>query len=521
MDALPPQNEHIRNRAEHWDAEQIWGHRFHNEQTPWLILLEFLTLFRSRWYTETVQPLNEPREAGLHEQIHYNLPRAKHLRYLIFNNPYLQHIEETVTSNKEQWRRWRETMADAPFSEDLGYLQERFESFSRFIRVVELFQNTALEPHRQRRWTSRFLFPYGPDCLYADTRPEKKHNGIGTPDRRFFARTGELLYLMLNRSQRGAEVAEAIGQKLMDESNPWNQLARALQPEGIPPDPDPIQGTNIGYLPYPERREYDALAEDWLALLQMEMPGASLLDPLMRITGLHLILYMLRRAQEEVGEAENGHRLVLEVAPPRKTLLFELSRETYDANRNLPQRALEAYLERARSGKAWQYLHTQNAPAEAAVEYLKRILWWQPKEDPKGGSPDKVFDFMKKSSLNRHGQHVGKVVPDWSYEIGLSARRGGIGTWYSPNDTFLKALVMTAVDEREEYHRFLGRLYERYGLIIGVTEAERAYGQLPTDERTFVDNAARLEQRLRTLGLLHRLSDDCAYVQNPFKADRP
>ena len=521
MNPLPPQHNHVQNQTiEHWTDEQIWGHRFHNEQTPWLVLLEFLTLFRSRWYDDSVHPLNEPREPGQHEKIHYGLPRAEHLRYLIFNNPYLQHIEETVTGNQKRWRHWRDTMVAAPFDDDLGYLQERFEDFSRFVRVVEFFQNTALEPHRQRRWTSRFIFPYGPDCLYTDAGPDRRRNGVGNPDRLFFARAGELLYLMLNRSQSGPQVAEALNHKLMQENNPWNQLARALQPDGIPPDPNPPPNTSVGYLPYAERPEYDALAEDWLALLQMEMPGASLLDPLMRITGLHLILYVLRRAQEELGETKEGHRLVLEVAPLRKTLLFDLSRETYDANRNLPKRALESNLEHSRSSEAWQRLHSSNAPVEAALDYLKQRFWWRPKPHLSGSSPDKIFEALKNSAIKRHGQHIGKVVPEWSYEIGLAARRRGVGTWYSPNDAFLKALVITTVHDREEYHRFLARLYERYGLIIGVTEAEHAYGHLPTDERVFVNNAARLEQRLRTLGLLHRLSDDCAYVQNPFKRDR-
>jgi hypothetical protein len=99
----------------------------------------------------------------------------------------------------------------------------------------------------------------------------------------------------------------------------------------------------------------------------------------------------------------------------------------------------------------------------------------------------------------------------------LSVSRRGTGTWYAPDDALLKALVMTTVDGREEYHRFLNRIYERYRLVIGVKEAEDAYGNLPTDEKAFTQNTQRLEQRLRTLGLLRRLSDDCAYVVNPFR----
>ena len=37
------------------------------------------------------------------------------------------------------------------------------------------------------------------------------------------------------------------------------------------------------------------------------------------------------------------------------------------------------------------------------------------------------------------------------------------------------------------------------------------------DQEDFSDNARRLEERLASLGLLKRLSDSCAYVENPFK----
>lgn len=513
MQPLPPQYTHATNKSiDHWTDESIWGHRFHNEQTPWLVLLEFMAVFRSR--AQSGCALQEPREEGAHEAVQYEIPRHKHLRYLIFNNPYMQHIEETVTRDADRWKAWRKTVKDAPFDESFDYLHDRFREFSRFARVVEYFQNTALEPERGRRWTSKFIFPHGPDCIYADvgTNPQ---SGIGGMDRLFFARAGELLYLMLNRSSRGAELARAINSKLQRSDDRWNRLARALQPDGIPPCPDPVS-TTAGYLPYAARDEYEEIARDWLGLLNTNMPGAAILDPLMRMTGLHLIRYILRRAQEEIGERPEP-RLVLEIAAPKKTLLFGLSKESYDANRSLSRRALENNLERTRMTPEWQRACQAPEPALAAFHYLQEVYNWREKQLP-GGDPDAIFDTLCASAIRKHADHMGKVVPDWSRHIGLATARRGVGTWYSPDDAFLKALVMTTVVDREEYHRFLSRLYDHYGLVIGVSEAERAYGRLPTDERVFIENAARLEQRLRTLGLLHRLSDDCAYVTNPFRA---
>ena len=49
-----------------WADEAIWGHRFHNDQTPWLMLLEFLAVFRSRHLDGSA--LNEQRTDGEHER---------------------------------------------------------------------------------------------------------------------------------------------------------------------------------------------------------------------------------------------------------------------------------------------------------------------------------------------------------------------------------------------------------------------------------------------------------------------
>ena len=174
-----------------WVDEAIWGHRLYNDQTPWLVFLEFLAIFQSR--NSEGHALNESRRDGAHETFTYHIPRLIPLRQLIFNNPHIRHLEATLSSDSEQWRSWLKTFAT---DDDFSYLQDRFGSFAQLARVIEFFQTTGIEPHRQRRWSSRFLFPYGPNCLYADLPA----NINGSPDRRFFARSGELLYLMLNLS---------------------------------------------------------------------------------------------------------------------------------------------------------------------------------------------------------------------------------------------------------------------------------------------------------------------------------
>ena len=67
-----------------------------------------------------------------------------------------------------------------------------------------------------------------------------------------------------------------------------------------------------------------------------------------------------------------------------------------------------------------------------------------------------------------------------------------------------------------ELSEFLERLFTRYGLVFGEREAEQVLSKEDFDKKSFQANARRLEQRLSSLGMLRRLSDSCAYVENPY-----
>lgn len=323
---------------------------------------------------------------------------------------------------------------------------------------------------------------------------------------------------MLARSSDGPALAQKISERLLDQDNPWDRVARALLPDGYRIEPDSVTVGSIGYLPFAERPEYEALAQDWHRLLDLKLPGAALLDPLMRVSALHMLLYMVRRANEEVG-SDAEPIFVLEIAAPRKTAVRELSLDNINGNRRLSQRAIRAYVDQAKNDEGWQRALEARAPADATRDFLVERFSWKPKDGLPGGDPDTIFQALRSYAEKRHSEHVAKVHSEWSRHIGLSVSRRGTGSWYSPDDALLKTLVMTTVNQgREEYHRFLANLFDRYRIVVGVQEAEKAFGHLPTDEKAFTQNTQRLEQRLRTLGLLRRLSDDCAYVENPFRS---
>jgi hypothetical protein len=423
-------------------------------------------------------------------------------------------MERSGRSDRERWEKWLDSMADNPAEVDFAYLRDRFDNnFSAFVRVVEMFQNTQVEM-AQRRWTSRFAFPYGPDCSYVDLADSDR---LHTHDRRFFARSGELLYLMLNRSGLGEPLSRAIDERLLRQDERWNRLARAL----MPPDHDPwaprhcVHDIRIGYLPFAERPEYRQLAEDWLSLLDLDLPGPSMLDPLMRITGLNMLTYLLRRSHEEIGDGRSP-RFVMEVTGSRRSPVFEQARDDYEADRARPQQAIEAHAMKLRHGPHWQAALKARDPAGEALKLLQDEFLWD-RQAAQTSDPSRVFDAFLKDALYRHRQHLGNVHPTWTQCIGLRLARRGVGTWYAPSNAMLRALVLTTVQGTVEYREFLAGLYRRYGLVFGVAEAEAAFDRMPADDSAFAENTSRLEAQLRDLGLLERLSDDCAYVMNPFR----
>lgn len=168
------------------------------------------------------------------------------LRRLIFNNPYIDYIEQRtdLTTNEVKWQTWLKLFIDSnhwsrkvknsPKSlsnfnthedddenkdnnkdlesvesneieidmsfkrEDLQYISQLFAgNFSKFAREISLLRMWELSDTSQngRNWSTRFLFPHGNMMLYPD---------IGTRDLSTSTNdlngAGQLLYIFLQRS---------------------------------------------------------------------------------------------------------------------------------------------------------------------------------------------------------------------------------------------------------------------------------------------------------------------------------
>jgi hypothetical protein len=485
-----------------WVDEAIWGHRYHDEQTPWLTFLEFLNVFAY----ENACGRGFLEEGG-YNTLRYKAARRLELRSILFNNPRLMEVRNLSVADDHKWRRWAELMGHAVHVADPGfsYLREHFQSFDDFADIVGMVQATSLEVDTNKRWTSKFAFPYGRDCLFEDLNKEAVTN-----DRNFFGRTGEILYLMLCRSSSKDAVRDGLRKYVDGGDGPWNRVIRAMQPQG-----DAETGSELArsYLPYPHHPTFDRLGEDWAAVFDLELPGYDALPHLVGLLGLHLVNYQLIVARDITGAA-GGHRIICEVVAPKKTLIRDLAADSYQENNLLPAQAVDQYLKDIEESEEWASAKAKSAGFVECRDLLERLVLWG--TDYNGTpEPDALIAALKEDAKKRHKQHVANVHRSYGKAIGLVSKRGTNKLRYAPSDELLKSLILANVRRRMECGEFLALLHQRYGLVFGEREAGMVLAADEFEVKPFKANAKRLEQRLGSLGLIKRLSDGCAYIINP------
>jgi len=488
--------------------EHIWGHRLYDEQLPHLTVLEFLGVLGSN--------LDKPLQAGPDDKVKYQPQHQIRLRGLLFNNPYVEAVRDKDISDDDKWKVWKEHFAQDSTKmgdEDMDYLRKVFTKFDDFAKAIELLRSSAFEARSNKRWSSKFVFPFGPDALFEDLRVD---SGGAANDRRFFARTGELLYLMLSRATRGPELGQKLVDRLFNTSVPMNRLVRALQ--------GPVQAApnsrDVGYLPYAKHPRFDVMCDDWLAILSRDMPIYDALDHLITSAGLNLLLYFLECAKSTSGDVEPVE-FVCEIVSKERTKVRALSGDSYQSNQALSQRAIKASVESIKLTDEWATALKSDYPDAECAKLMRERFQWPSADgddDDEGGGKSGI-ELVKRLAARaeaRHDQHVGKIHSAWAKSIGLSSRRLARRTRYAPNDRLLKTLVVTLVKDRMQFDEFLHVAKQRYGLVIGDAEGARLVKDKKVDQEALSENQSNLESRLVGLGLVRKLSDSCSFVENPF-----
>lgn len=502
-----------------WVQESIYGHRFTDEQRPFMLVLEALAICRGRWLDRGPGVEMFPgMKDGAHERLNSYVIAQRALRFLLFyrvvdepagdpNATADARLDELIT------KLGRHYPGRTPLQFD--YLRDRSGGDpDALLDAVRIVRGSEINPDNNKRAQSRFLNPQGPALHLTEL-----NNDMTSNDRRFFARGGELVYLMLNRSQHREALANAIAEKLFEGDDPFDKIARRLAPD----EADEKTYTEIGYLPTSWMSLYDRLAEDWLSILNQKLlPRSQVLAPLASITALHMVRYY-----SEVGHVRFGI--------PAKPIPLDMSDGTLRDIRDLGKMMLVQHQEAIRqaTGKfidealenddAWCACRDEPHPDPAIQsdklrDAVQAVFHFEFKYKPiKPLTAKQWRDEVLIKSLSRKRGNPSTVVKPLGEKGGFISARPGVGSWFAGSDAFLEALVHANVrDTPLELEDFVAKLHERYGIVIGSAEAARHLGGMSINTASYRRNLLHLEERLTALGLLKRLSDDCAFVLNPF-----
>ncbi len=498
-----------------WAEEALFGHRLWPRQTPWLLFLEFLNVAEAFHRLDPGTAFTPRAPDAMHA---YKMRFRLGLRAILFSNDDLEQIAAASDDSERQWTDWLATMQGLGAGTDFEYLRKRFSSFRDFAELVGLVRQTTLENESNRRSSSRFIFPFGVDALYSDAIYNEK-NGTVSADFSNFGRTGEILYMMASRGCRGSELRTHFA-ALFDPDQPKNRLiARLSAPDDADPNRDQKGET---FLPYHEHPAFDRLVEDWLAIFALGLPEQDAFAHLVPIGTLHVILYQLETAAGLTGRPVRP-AIVCELIAPKREFVRQRSIISYQDNDSLALRALDAAIDRFEMEPEWVALLGEELSdqerADRAADLVETRFYFREKAG-RGTAPHDLIANLRREVEDKHEAGAGRVHSSYGRQIGLASSRGTNRTRYAPNDALLKTLVITRVARRLEFKRFLADLHDHYGFVFGEAEARTALDPAEFDAAAFERNRARLEARLASMGLLQRLSDGCAYVVNPFSAER-
>lgn len=513
--------------------EVIWGHRLREDQTAWLLVLEMLNVAQACLDSDVNDPLADMGRIDAPNA----RPRLRmRFRNLLFRlNQKAAELAEAVQlrsiSSDKAWDIWLDHTKEyyeGPGIADYSVLRSRFDDFIQFERGIDLVRSTAISGQGGGKGIyNRFIFPIAPEALYWETGL-KSDGGTkrADPTANTFTRAGTLLHIMLSRSANAPVLRECL-KCFLERDSQARRLVRHLQID----EPDDSRTPPKTYLPYSSHTRFDRLGEDFFRILTLKAPDNDKLQWLVPLSALHLSLYHAEVALNLVKSDELTLPMICEIVAPRKTVVRQLSIESLTENADLARRAVDSYLNSSFNLKDWTAIVDDKEATPVELVAKARDFIHKTLKAPKriyddhvlssgvDGLKDEVIRFFK----DRHAREFSRVHVTYGREAGLISKRATNRYRYAPTDQLLQSLVLANVAHETSLEDFLDTLFLRYGIIVGPRQQnlldQAGYAELGKiiSGQSFRHNQSRLEARLKSMGMLRRLSDSQAYVINPLQ----
>lgn len=524
-------------------AAHIWGHRLRTGQHWIEYMLEFLSVLSGFDY-RLGQGLSD--HAGVTEK--YRIPKRLGLRRFIFydqreknRNPYDDRaIEDLYQKLSSRILATDGSSGQTPL--------EQVRSLLRSFSVVEA----------NRSWYAKTLFPVHEEFLLwegqrsrsvelplehlaLNPNPDELDRGIEFTTRNFFARGGEIYYLIISAGTEGRPdqrtlISQRLRQLLTGHNQSLGQIASAIDTTWQPRDNDHADSAfitlSLGWIPQPDCTLYQQIADDLATFLMNDLDSLECLELLAHLIGFHIICYIYHHANphndrstllidllgDQDGGVLRGQSAALlreqEDRQLRRAQKFVEDRVREWVNSQPKDRNLLDHLEHE-TKVIFQLGQTRTKGIyDRALKELRLVYEIETDRDfVLKAYIEKLFKILevefRKNFLGIH-RKIGRA-------IGLIAPIKGPQPRFVLGDNLLKTLVMANLKPKEtlSFGEFLERLYTRYGIIIGPGESRTSQliERLRINEEYYSRNRDVLRERMRRAGLLTEYSDTTAIVR--------
>jgi hypothetical protein len=546
-------------------AARIWGHRLRIGQHWIEYLLEFLNVLAGFDYQLGQGVDNNTADAEVREE--YRRFMRLGLRRFVFyderektKDPYddraqtllWQRLEEYVAANGREGH-----------DNTLFLVRDLFRAFS------------ALE--EDRSWFAKSLFPAHHNLLFwealrrskprnkrpiaADASPSDLDKDISLTERNFFARGGEIYYLILSAGTEEAPtgrdaIARNLQALLTRHNQTLGQLAELIDRtwrelygpnDGVDLSREAAGNGTLGWILDPSCPFYRRVAEDLETFLQSKLDTLECLELVAHLISFHLVQYIYHRAHPQADPERHQSGACLTVCRPLilidalegegNTLIRSISAALFREQEDQQVQKARTYV------KTW--VDTEAAKIAADSNFALKLVeqtdkyfnigmqqtrrqyenavsqlqtQFRTKELDSADFASQYTEVLLGAMLNDFRKNFLGVHRKLAKAGGLVAPRKGPGGRFVLSDTLLKTLVLANLLPGKEmpFDLFLQRLYNRYGLVVGPEEA-RLSG-LIARQRINVEyysrNRAAFLMKMQNAGLLVQYSDATALVQN-------
>ena len=531
-------------------SEQIWGHRFTDGQRGVEYVLEFLNVIAGANYKL--------------DATHYYRKKMELFRQFVFEGEKQGRANKGELSYLEFSSEEKEKLIN-----ELGIEKTDLEDLQLFFKNLRVELLKAEGKTMDRSWYAQMLFPLNDALLFFELRSKKQGDSeVNSYERNFFARGGELYYLMLtygtahdsklresiecqfkrlmSGNQNIGKIVNSICNSLNEESEfnynePLSKSVLLQKTQDLLNKYEGAAKSEYPTLPDKDKEIYRIMAEDINSLLKINVDIYEFMGMLTSLINFHIYSYMMTQASEYI---EEKYKIFMDCMDGSNAHIKRLAQQSFKDNERIVKecfdRHTDKYLEKllpAAEAEGKIKLWNKDAldiKASATVEkyksFFEGLKYTKLQESNKLELINTLVDdnqqaykllVQKVKELSRKDMKKQySILNILSKDGGFMIISRGVQARYTLSDNLLSAFVYVLLDEKPQmsFQDFKQFLYERYHIVIAEDEANQSgiYKKERINLKCFIENGTQLRSKLAKNGLLEEYSDATALIKNPY-----